>query len=70
MTFWDTILGQQLAKTLIKELPKLTAKPKQYTQTIEDDKVQEFLEERVQAGDRYISHFSHHGKTTVVMEKR
>lgn len=38
-TFWDTVLGVELAETLIRELPKLTkrAKIKQTTITIEPD---------------------------------
>ena len=38
-TFWDTVLGVELAETLIRELPKLTkqAKPKQITIAIGPD---------------------------------
>lgn len=37
--FWDTVLGVELAETLIRELPKLTkqTKIKQTTITIEPD---------------------------------
>ena len=69
MTFWDSILGQQLAKMLLRELPKLTKEKVQYTETMKDDRVQAFLEDRIQNGDRYVSHFSYNGLTTIVLEK-
>ena len=70
MSFWQTILGNQLAKTLIRELPKLNVRPEQYSETMTDDKVQGFIKERVEVGERYVNHFSFDGKTTVVMEKK
>lgn len=69
VTFWETMRGQRLADVLTRELPKLT-KNKQYTESMTDDKVHLFLEERVAAGDRYINHFSFNGTTTVIMEKK
>lgn len=69
MTFWDTILGNQLAKTLIRELPKLTKQKKQYSVTIPNNKVHEVLEDKIKAGERYVGHFSCGDKTTIIMEK-
>ena len=69
MAFWESILGQQLAKVLLRELPKLTKEKEQYTETMKDDRVQAFLVDRIQNGDRYVSHFSYNGLTTIVLEK-
>lgn len=69
MSFWDSILGQQLAKVLIRELPKLNVKTKQYAETMADDSVQDFIKTSLEMGERYVSHYSFGGKTTVIMEK-
>lgn len=70
ITFWETIRGQRLADTLIKELPKLVRPKTQYTETLPDDDVHSFLGERVGSGDRYVAHFTNGGFTTVIMEKQ
>lgn len=70
MDFWNTIIGNRLANTLVKELPKLTEKKAQYTATMNDNLVQQYITVEVSAGNRYIGHFSHAGKTTVIMEKK
>lgn len=70
MAFWDSMLGNQLAKTLIRELPKLNAEAKQYSETMPDDRVQDFIKVKIEAGERYVNHFSFGGKTTVIMEKK
>ncbi|MBR5193043.1 MAG: hypothetical protein IKW37_01295 [Bacteroidaceae bacterium] len=70
ITFWETIRGQRLADTLIKELPKLVKTKTQYTETLPDDDVHSFLGERIGSGDRYVAHFKNGGFTTVIMEKQ
>lgn len=70
MAFWDSMLGNQLAKTLIRELPKLTKEKEQYTRTVMDQELQSFITEEIQKGNRYISHISYDGFTTVIMEKK
>lgn len=74
MDFWNTIIGNRLANTLVKELPKLTKLMEeekiQYTATMNDNLVQKYIEVEVSAGNRYIGHYSHAGKTTVIMEKK
>lgn len=70
VTFWETIRGQRLADTLIRELPKLMNKKTQYTETLPDHEVHSFLEKRIGSGDRYVAHFKNEGFTTVIMEKQ
>lgn len=70
VTFWDTIKGQQLAEILIRELPKLTKGTQQYAKSIKDDEVHEFLNRKLDAGERYINHYSHGGRTTIIMEMK
>ena len=71
-TFWNTILGTELAKTLIRELPKIAEPKEQYTMTIENQKVQAYVIEEIEKGNRYVSHITNQytGRTTVIMEKK
>lgn len=69
INFWETIRGTRLADTLIRELPKLTKAKTQYTETMPDNDVHSFLENRIGSGDRYVAHFKNDGYTTVIMEK-
>ena len=68
MNFWDTIRGHELADSLIRYLPRLAPKS-QFTGTVPDQDVHDFIKEKVEAGYRYVSHISVNGFTTIILEK-
>lgn len=56
LSFWDTRLGQELAETLIRELPKLTRKRKQYTERLSGKEVIPYLEKELANGKRFVTY--------------
>ena len=74
MDFWDTILGNNLARVLINTLPaleeKLTKKD-QYGATVPNEEVVEYIDKRLQAGERFICKMPKgDGQTFVIMEEK
>ena len=74
MVFWDTILGNNLARVLINTLPaleeKLTQKD-QYGATVPNEEVVEYIDKRLQAGERFICKMPNgDGQTFVIMEEK
>lgn len=74
MDFWDTILGNNLARVLINTLPaleeKLTKKD-QYGATVPNEEVVEYIDKRLQAGERFICKMTNgDGQTFVIMEEK
>lgn len=74
MDFWDTILGNNLARVLINTLPaleeKLTKKD-QYGATVPNEEVVEYIDKRLQAGERFICKIPNgDGQTFVIMEEK
>lgn len=74
MVFWDTILGNNLARVLINTLPaleeKLTKKD-QYGATVPNEEVVEYIDKRLQAGERFICKMPNgDGQTFVIMEEK
>ena len=74
MVFWDTILGNNLARVLINTLPaleeKLTKKD-QYGATVPIEEVVEYNDKRLQAGERFICKMPNgDGQTFVIMEEK
>lgn len=74
MDFWDTILGNNLARVLINTLPaleeKLTKKD-QYGATVPNEEVVEYIDKRLQAGERFICKMPNgDGQTFVIMEEK
>ena len=74
MNFWDTILGNNLARVLINTLPaleeKLTKKD-QYGATVPNEEIVEYIDKRLQAGERFICKMPNgDGQTFVIMEEK
>lgn len=74
MDFWDTILGNNLARVLINTLPaleeKLTKKD-QYGASVPNEEVVEYIDKRLQAGERFICKMPNgDGQTFVIMEEK
>ena len=74
MDFWNTILGNNLARVLINTLPaleeKLTKKD-QYGATIPNEEVIEYIDKRLQTGERFICKMPNgDGQTFVIMEEK
>lgn len=74
MDFWDTILGNNLARVLINTLPaleeKLTKKD-QYGATVPNEEVVGYIDTRLQAGERFICKMPNgDGQTFVIMEEK
>ena len=74
MDFWNTILGNNLARVLINTLPaleeKLTKKD-QYGATVPNEEVVEYIDKRLQAGERFICKMPNgDGQTFVIMEEK
>lgn len=74
MDFWNTVLGNRLAETLIRTLPDLTeklAKKEQYGALVPNDEVVSYIDTRLQAGERFVTSMpggDYH--TYVIMEER
>lgn len=69
MDFWQTIRGVELAETLIRNLPKLTAKKIQRIMTVDNSEDLEKLQEALKSGERVVTSISVDGHTHVVLEK-
>lgn len=71
MSFWDTVLGHQLAETLVRELPKLNRKKKQETFRLKDEESDAYLSKAInEDGYRFAgSYVDSKGVTVVVLEK-
>lgn len=69
MDFWQTIRGVELAETLIRNLPKLTAKKIQRIMTVDNSEDLEKLQEALKSGERIVTSISVDGHTHVVLEK-
>ena len=74
MNFWDTVLGNRLAETLIRTLPDLTeklAKKEQYGALVPNDEVISYVDTRLQAGERFVTSMPGGDcHTYVIMEER
>lgn len=74
MNFWDTVLGNNLAHVLISTLPELTeklAKKEQYGTTLPTEEAADYIDKRLQAGERYIASFPNgEGKFYIIMEEK
>lgn len=71
LSFWDTMLGQRLAETLNRELPRLNRKKEQYTKLIKEEQAVAYIETEITAGNRFISHVkdAETGYVLIIMEK-
>ena len=72
MNFWDTILGHDLARVLIRELPKLTAPKKQQIETLKESEVAAYINQELHNGKMFVSYIpakDESGKVSVIMEK-
>lgn len=71
LSFWDTVLGHQLADTLNRELPRLTRKRIQYTKLLDTDKVLNYVKSEIDAGNCYVGMVKDResGRILVIMEK-
>lgn len=69
MDFWQTIRGVELAETLIRNLPKLTAKKIQRIMAVDNSEDLEKLQEALKSGERVVTSISVDGHTHVVLEK-
>ena len=74
MDFWNTILGNNLARVLINTLPaleeKLTKKD-QYGASVPNEEVVEYIDKRLQAGERFICKMPNgNSQTFVIMEEK
>ena len=55
--FWETILGNELAHTLIEELPRITEPKKQETVLVLNaERAIEEVQKQIAAGKRYVNH--------------
>lgn len=74
MDFWNTILGNNLARVLINTLPELEeklTKKDQYGSTVPNKEVVEYIDKRLQAGERFICKMPNgEGQTFVIMEEK
>lgn len=74
MDFWNTILGNNLARALINTLPaleeKLTKKD-QYGASVPNEEVVKYIDKRLQAGERFVCKMPNgDGQTFVIMEEK
>lgn len=74
MDFWNTVLGNRLAETLIRTLPDLTeklAKKEQYGALVPNDEVVSYIDARLQTGERFVTSMPGGDcHTYVIMEER
>lgn len=59
MNFWDTRLGNDLAEVLIRTLPKLVeklVKREQYGAVVSNDEFIDYIWERLQKGEHYVTY--------------
>ena len=74
MDFWNTILGNNLARVLINTLPELEVKltkKDQYGSTVPNEEVVEYIDKRLQAGERFMCKMPNgEGQTFVIMEEK
>ena len=74
MDFWNTILGNNLARVLINTLPALEeklTKKEQYGASVPNEEVVEYIDKRLQAGERFICKMPNgDGQTFVIMEEK
>ena len=71
LSFWDTMLGQRLAETLNRELPRLNRKKEQYTKLIKEEQAVAYIETEIAAGNHFIGHVkdAETGYVLIIMEK-
>ncbi len=72
MTFWDTVMGHELARTLTMELPKLTAGKEQYIETMAESEVAAYISRELENGKRFAAYVpakDESGNVSVIMEK-
>lgn len=73
MNFWNTVLGNNLAHTLIHALPELVeklSKKEQYGAWVPADEAAFYIDARLQAGKRYIASFPDGDKIYIIMEEK
>lgn len=74
MDFWNTILGNDLARVLINTLPNLEeklVKKDQYGTTVPNEEVVEYIDKRLQAGERFICKMPNgDDQTYIIMEEK
>ena len=73
MDFWNTVLGNNLAHTLIHTLPELAeklSKKEQYGASVPTDETASYIDKRLQAGERYIASFPYGDKIYIIMEEK
>lgn len=70
MDFWNTVLGNNLAQVLIYTLPKLAEKKQQYGTVVSNDEVVDYIDKRLQAGERFVTSFPKgEDATYIIMEE-
>ena len=73
MDFWNTVLGNNLAYTLIHTLPELDEKlsrKEQYGASVPADEAAPYIDKRLQTGERYIASFPDGDKIYIIMEEK
>ena len=74
MDFWDTMLGNELARTLICTLPGVKenlTKKQQYGASVSNDEVVSYIDKRIQAGERFITMMPNgENQTYIIMEEK
>lgn len=73
MSFWDTMLGNRTAEVLIHTLPELSkkmTKREQYGAVVSNDEVIDYIWERLQKGEHYVTYMQKDdGHMFVIMER-
>ena len=73
MDFRNTVLGNDLAQTLVHTLPELAGKlsrKEQYGASVPAEEAASYIDKRLQAGERYIASFPDGDKIYIIMEEK
>lgn len=68
MNFWDTVLGNRLAETLVRELPRLTNR-EQYCKEVAEDKVSEYIKGELDRGSLFVNAIPTGNGFLIIMER-
>ena len=66
MDFWNTVLGNHLAETLIRCLPEITEK-KQNTVIVENKKAPELVISKISQGESYVASMPNSDDSTLLI---
>lgn len=69
MDFWNTVLGNRLAETLIRTLPELIEKPKQFIVKCDGNEVEAIIEEQWKLRHRLVQAIALKNKILLIFEE-